>query len=110
MALFRQVEGYQEQVLGPDDIYTNGALEKLLKLTNEELSFEQETLRATLASVLASVYPEKAAFTGTEALKLLIESGIRTAAVYGPAERSRPGSDSRSDVRFWARLLRRPCI
>lgn len=75
--LFERTMDYRKKVAGPEDAYTLGALKKMLMLIQQPLlPLSSENFIPAMLKVIAYIYPQKAAYIGTEGLEALIRKGM----------------------------------
>ncbi|WP_295444525.1 hypothetical protein [uncultured Thiodictyon sp.] len=70
--LYERVIDYQFQVAGPDDVYRLKALTNIRAFASQPLNFAPNDLVPFMLDEIGLIYPEKAAFLGSEALMALI--------------------------------------
>lgn len=73
--LYERTMDYRRQVAGPTDAYTLKALRNIRAFASQALSFPIEDLVPAMLREIAIVYPEKAAYIGSESLSALIRKG-----------------------------------
>lgn len=81
--LFEKTVEYRHSVGGERDAFTLKALEMIRPVTDGPLPFTEENMTGNLRLTLATIYPEKAAYLGDEALSLLIDAGVKAAKQRG---------------------------
>jgi len=77
--LFEKTVEYRHTVGGERDVFTLKALQRIRSFAAGLLLFMPEDSIGNLRSTLATIYPEKAAYLGDEALSLLIDVGLEVA-------------------------------
>jgi hypothetical protein len=80
--LFEKILDYQEKVSGRDGINTRNALESLLTLAQNQLTFQPEDFEESLRWEMKRVFPQKADYVGREDLTALIRAGRAEAKKY----------------------------
>ena len=80
--LYRRTLHYREKVAGPADEYTLQALRRIRAWAEQPLPFTGDDLVPAMLREFQRIYPEKAGYTGEEALGELIREGRTTAAIY----------------------------
>lgn len=81
--LYEQTTAYLEQVAGPEDHFTVQALGRIEMLAHAGPAYTERDLVARLLHDTRSVYPQKAAYLGDQALRRLIDEGFEEAAAHG---------------------------
>jgi hypothetical protein len=73
--LYERTMDYRRKVAGPADSYTLNALRRIRAFAVQSLSFPPDALVPTMLGEITQVYPEKAAYIGSEGLSALIRQG-----------------------------------
>lgn len=91
--LYQRTRAYQEKVAGPKDACTHAALIRMRAMAEHRLPVSQAQFRVDMSKLIHSIYPEKAAYVGTEGLAGIIDEAQAMAA-----------SHEMSGVRAWTLL------
>lgn len=81
--LYQKTMQYREKVAGPEDEYTLEALRNIRRWAEQPMLLTQENVVAELQREIRRVYPQKADYTGKDALEVLIGEGEREALEHG---------------------------
>lgn len=84
--LYEKTLEYRAKVGGPNDTFTLQALRRLHQLASQEVPIAASDVTGSVLEQMEQVYPEKTAYVGEEALKLLINRGEEVAHGYGFAK------------------------
>lgn len=87
--LYEKTLDYLEKVVGPKDIFTRQALERISVLARQQPSFSQKNFTTDMLNKTTYIYPEKAAFIGDSALELLIQEAVNEATTNSMIETHR---------------------
>lgn len=77
--LYEEILSGLETVVGPNDAYAQKALRAIAVFAREPLPLSSDDFVPGMLERMMSVYPEKAAYVGTEGLTALIREGITQA-------------------------------
>jgi hypothetical protein len=81
--IYEKTCDYRTNVAGPQDIYTLEALRSISMLARLPLAVTEADFVPHMLEEIARVYPQKAAYVGSDGLKALIDRGIVAARRYG---------------------------
>ena len=81
--LYEKAIDYRKKVAGPDDTYTFEALKNIGFMARQPLTVSKNNFTQDMLQVIASLYPQKAAYVGREGLEALIHKAM------GGAQRQR---------------------
>lgn len=84
--LYEKTVEYRRTVGGERDAFTLNALRNIRPVVDHLSPLTPENLTEDLCFLLATIYPEKAAYLGDETLSLLIDTGVEAAKQRGITE------------------------
>lgn len=80
--LYERTKDFRQRVLGPGDAFLLDALRALCRFMQRPLLLSPNNLVSALAIEVSSIFPQKAAYVGENALTSLLREGIETARRY----------------------------